>query len=588
MTVPNPSQQSYLYEPLAHREIRIVRLYPLTSDNQIRCEIERASIDQHPVYEALSYTWGSDTSSIPIQVGSGSVISVTKNLFVALHALSPVESESPRTIWIDALCINQDDLAEVSHEVSFMKDIYTRASRVFVWLGPAADNSDDVMDYMSTLDGIPDLLEHKKWVYADTGSWDWGECRPWQPLPVSSKSVDSFFLRPWFSRVWIQQEAAVNPNTVVLCGGKEAKWHQLFSLAWSFQKPSSEGFAKDTLSNDGLASSLLVLNIQSYTYDDVPALLIDILRDITMCGAKDPRDRIYAVQALAHDEDLDKLMLVPDYSQSVASVYTKLAERFLEVQGPFILCWAGRYHQDLDGLPSWVPDWTLVNNELPSINFKAAGDSQGYSKVNNEDGLRILSTHGTIISSICALTDPPAIFVPFRDQMSDRIIFESFRKHVNACVELSQTRNGAPRSEDSKRALWRVLVADNDRNWSRLPKDYGEDLDTFPAWLASFEEQQTPSTIPSSYMELIETMDIRGAFSRRRLAIDSNGNMCFVPRTTILGDLIAIVAGLAMPLVVRSMEKGRLEIIGECYVHECMDGEAWSEPSGSTKDLLFC
>ncbi|KAJ5210109.1 hypothetical protein N7491_009921 [Penicillium cf. griseofulvum] len=586
MAVPEPSHTAYKYEPLAHREIRVVRLYPLTSDNQIHCEIERASIDEHPVYEALSYTWGNDTNNIPIQVGSGSVISVTENLFVALHALSP--AESPRTIWIDALCINQDDLAEVSHEVSFMKDIYTRASRVFVWLGPAADNSDEVMDYIGTLDGEPDLLEHKKWVYADTSSWDWDACRPWQPLPVSSQSVDAFLCRSWFSRVWIQQEAAVNPNTVVLCGQKEVKWHQLSSLAWSYQKPSREGFAKDTLSNDGLASSLLVLNIQSYIYEDVPALLIDILRDTTFCGAKDPRDRIYAVQALAHDEDLEKLMLVPNYNESVVTVYTKLTERFLEVQGPFILCWAGRYHQDLRDLPSWVPDWTMVNNELPSINFKASGEAQAYHTVHNEDGLRILSARGVTVSSISALTDPTAIFVTYRDQMSERSIFESFRKHIDACMNLIQTQKGSSQLEDNKRALWRVLVGDNDRNWSRLPKDYGEDLDSFPAWLASFEEEQTPSKIPGAYMELIETMDIRGAFSRRRLAIDSKRHMCLVPRTTMMGDLIVIVAGLAIPLLARSSEKGRLEIIGECYVHDCMDGEAWSELASSTQDLLFC
>ncbi|KAJ5889432.1 hypothetical protein N7504_010242 [Penicillium tannophilum] len=586
MAASEPGSEAYHYEALAHREIRVVHLYALTSDKQIYCDIARVSIDEHPVYEALSYTWGNDSSRLPIQVGSGSVLSVTENLFAALLALSP--TVSPRTIWIDALCINQADTTELSHQVSFMRDIYSRASRVFIWLGPAADNSDEVMDYIGTLNGEPDLLEHKKWVYADTGSWDWGTCKPWQPLPVSSQSVDALFRRPWFSRVWIQQEAAVNRTTVVLCGRKEVKWHQLFSLAWSYQKPNREGFAKDALSDHALTSALLVLNIQSYTYGDVPALLIDILRDITFCGAKDPRDRIYAVQTLAQDEDLHKLMLLPDYNDTVPTVYTKLAERFLEAQGPFVLCWAGRYHQYILDLPSWVPDWTMVNIELPSINFKASGDSRGCCKAHSEDELRILSAHGVTVSSICALTDLPAIPGAYRGRMGEHSVFELFRKHIEACLELIEANESCARLKYNKRDIWRVLVADNDRNWSRLPKDYGEGLAMFPAWLAAFQEQQTPSTIPSEYKELIETMHIRGAFFRRRFAIDSKGNMCFVPWTTTMGDVVVIISGLAIPLVARSSQKGRLEIIGECYAHGCMDGEVWSELSSSTEDLIFC
>ena len=147
-----------------------------------------------------------------------------------MYDLSP--SVSQRTIWIDAICINQNDTAERSHQVLFMKDIYARASCVVVWIGSAADDSDVVMDYIGTLNAEPDLLEHKNWVYSDT--WDWSSCRSRRPLPVAQQSVDALLCRPSFSRVWIQQEAPVNRETSVICGEKEVKWDQFFSLVWSY------------------------------------------------------------------------------------------------------------------------------------------------------------------------------------------------------------------------------------------------------------------------------------------------------------------------------------------------------------------
>jgi hypothetical protein len=129
------------------------------------------SLDDNPKYEALSYTWGSPINKASIRVGSA-WLSVTQNLFSALHALSP--HGTYRIIWIDAMCINQNDPTERDHQVAFMMSIYTRANRVIVWLGSAADNSEAVMDYIGTIIPEPDLTEHKSWVYSDT--WNWDEC----------------------------------------------------------------------------------------------------------------------------------------------------------------------------------------------------------------------------------------------------------------------------------------------------------------------------------------------------------------------------------------------------------------------------
>ena len=83
---------------------------------------------------------------------------------------------------------------------------------------------------------------------------------------------------------------------------------------------------------------------------------------------------------------MDKLILEPNYDDNVSTVYTKMAECFLEGQSPFILSWVGRNDQFLGEISSRVPGWTVENIELPSIIFKAAEISQGKCRIRNENG----------------------------------------------------------------------------------------------------------------------------------------------------------------------------------------------------------
>ena len=82
-------------------------------------------------YEALSYVWGDGSEKTPIQI-NGSTLEVGTNLRLALFNLR--EPNKPRTLWIDAICINQDDISERNQQVTIMGDIYSRARRTVVWL----------------------------------------------------------------------------------------------------------------------------------------------------------------------------------------------------------------------------------------------------------------------------------------------------------------------------------------------------------------------------------------------------------------------------------------------------------------------
>ena len=130
----------YPYHQLDHstRQFRLLALQPGRYSDPICCSIRDSCLDGNPKYDALSYTWGTRESRTPIKV-HGQAFNVTENLYAALQHLRQENEEM--LLWVDALCINQSDLAEKSHQVQQMRQIYERATSVIAWLGVEKNNS---------------------------------------------------------------------------------------------------------------------------------------------------------------------------------------------------------------------------------------------------------------------------------------------------------------------------------------------------------------------------------------------------------------------------------------------------------------
>lgn len=136
---------SFAYLPLqtVPQEVRLIRLLGAPSYKPIVCNIIHVEFhDGNTQYEALSYAWGEHKDRRTISV-DGERVSVTRNLAMALQY--PRDPIVDTIIWIDALCINQEDKVEKSIQVALMRDIYRHAEHVKIWLGPAANNNDTIM-----------------------------------------------------------------------------------------------------------------------------------------------------------------------------------------------------------------------------------------------------------------------------------------------------------------------------------------------------------------------------------------------------------------------------------------------------------
>jgi hypothetical protein len=105
-----------LYQTLADvDEIRLLHLQPGATNEPLICQLLNSTLFDKPQYEALSYMWGRKESPLQIEL-SGSIVEVRNNLWQALNHLR--HAQTTRILWIDALCINQDDANERNHQVS--------------------------------------------------------------------------------------------------------------------------------------------------------------------------------------------------------------------------------------------------------------------------------------------------------------------------------------------------------------------------------------------------------------------------------------------------------------------------------------
>ena len=166
--------------------IRLLRLMPNKNDTaNIRCELFEYALREsdkatHP-YEALSYVWGDEDGRQSLVIDN-QYLGVTRNLHAALLRLR--DRDIARVIWVDAICINQADEKEKEHQIQSMAKIYGKASRVIVWLGETADDSDGALEAIRTA--------RKKFIISPNE----------EMIP---KAILILLQRSWFRRIWVRQ-----------------------------------------------------------------------------------------------------------------------------------------------------------------------------------------------------------------------------------------------------------------------------------------------------------------------------------------------------------------------------------------------
>ncbi|KAL1646839.1 hypothetical protein SLS58_002974 [Diplodia intermedia] len=294
---PDGLRKHYSYTRLRHTdETRLLTIQPGEGETDVHCTLHHVRFSERPVYEALSYTWGGKEKPCRIECGEGSELAVTRNCFNAIKRLR--RAARSRTVWIDAVCIDQEDDAERGHQVGIMPSIYREATRVVVYLGEAADESDRAMDY----------------IHLDKWQDDWRKTVP----PVA---VQKLLERPWFSRIWVLQEVYMAKSVTVMCGEKSLPWEPYFRQL------------KDWPSQNALVQVPQILNMRTdqWNKSTISRNLLDLLARTRHCNCEDPRDRIFALLSMSSEDS--RLGINVDYTISVEELYANLAMHMIERLG---------------------------------------------------------------------------------------------------------------------------------------------------------------------------------------------------------------------------------------------------------------
>jgi hypothetical protein len=303
--------------------IRVFKLHPGKRNDALKGTLIHNT--ENIPYEALSYVWGSqiprdETPHIEI---NGHEFPITKNLEIALRHLRYIDV--PRTLWIDAICINQNDVEERNSQVGMMLDIYQRATLVNVWLGPSKGESSYGMQVLSFL-SRKDHVDQAPWVLMPEQAFDTG--------------FQEIISREWFSRMWVVQEAAVSKKAVMMCGDDKFYWSGdplevrrfIRRIKYAAISPQWE---QAGLSKTNPGSFLQILNLQMQYIErtlqkkmDFPVDILDIAFEMRHRKASDRRDKLFSILGLV--DPISGTVLKLDYNMNVEEVFERLL-RLVEV-----------------------------------------------------------------------------------------------------------------------------------------------------------------------------------------------------------------------------------------------------------------
>ncbi|KAI0968623.1 HET-domain-containing protein [Xylaria arbuscula] len=277
---------TYRYQPLdeARKQIRLIKLEKRSSNLSPRCSIHAFDLASIPKYIALSYTWGPPNPSYRISVNDRT-FEVRENLYNFLCSFQT--GSAVRTdityIYIDQICINQDDVQERNSQVRLMSDIYTRSSLAVVWLG-----SDPRM--VRAAHDVENDMEDADELHFPTGN------------------MRTLLSNLYFTRVWIVQEVSLAREIRMLIGDCPMNW-------------AAAKFVAERIDPMRPVNNLRTMNDLFKEKDRKREWRLDtLIGKYSVHECQDPRDKVYGF-----------LGMVPDWQRPVVD-YTKSTHQvFLDV-----------------------------------------------------------------------------------------------------------------------------------------------------------------------------------------------------------------------------------------------------------------
>ncbi|KAL8904162.1 MAG: hypothetical protein Q9207_003454 [Kuettlingeria erythrocarpa] len=519
-----------------------------------------------PSYDALSYSWGTTDNEEYIYVTDPadplrppSSLRVRANLASALRHLR--YSDRQRMLWIDAISINQADLNERGRQVKRMSQIYPLSDNVIIWIGVESEDSTHALETLRYFgEQVEYIISHRWGDAPNAQERDWW--RDGHTLPYDKKtwkSIISLLHRSWFERVWVLQEALSCDRVLLQCGRDSIPWVNVRKALLVLRQKTSVlppdirgrlfAYARGLMAPPLASSEHLLLWTRNQE-------------------CTDPHDRIYGILGLLDPRIVAKIEV--DYSIPVWKTYSRLVLAEKEVYQKLNMLNHCSIITRREGQPSWVPNWDKPieganTGYLSNRRFYASTRSGAVAKL--IEPAYHLQVAARRVATICRVGHN--LTGTFAEVIGE--IFDWAPKKPRSDVYVS----GGLSIDAYVEVLVRGRTSDRAQGNNPCPSI---------RWLSELLTQATANA------ELDEEV-VRGFkdcfFVNECLFTTREGYLGVSAQGLLEDDEVSIILGCDFPMVLRPRGSNRYEVVGPCFVHGLMLGEALKPPlQPPWKDVL--
>ncbi|GAP87180.1 putative heterokaryon incompatibility protein [Rosellinia necatrix] len=606
------------YCPLQDNEIRVLHLSRQDEGDNLdpgggkghmpfRLSLERASLTDRPLpsYTALSYAWGCEEATVPLMV-SNMQLCVTQNLYTILETLS--SRDASQYLWVDAICINQNDVAERAIQVRLMGSVYSRASLVLVFLSPVSAPFDIGISFLER--AATHANEHYEPALSPHIAID--------GLNLHSEalrdSLIGFFGTAWWTRVWTVQEFALARNVLFQCGQRRIDRTTLGrafeclrdherNCCWASLRVA-DGYPRGYLDIPSPANGGLSIFRSILRYDQIHTMIapddtegydfVELMKAFRPRLCSDPRDRIYGMLGLKlKDKKIRDLVHTNNYP-SAASLFKDIAMIIIEQSGTLDLLShvlpSSVAEPTVQGLPSWVPDW---NARLDVSSHLAYSDRTTrlslYHVPGNPKPTWALTSTGRVateahfIGNIVA--DAPGY--PKRNSiLTGKPLLDMWVKTASMGTEVEQNH----KIQEGGDTVWErerefsILISGNLelKRWSDDPSEsaHQKAYQMWVTWFASENPSSLSASVRSDVREFDEFVQVNTL--GRRLFRTDTGWIGFGPESLHISDSLAMIPGSKVPYILRQLPTGNgkaYAFLGDAYAQEAISCTPMNLPS---------
>lgn len=641
-----------IYSTLEEHQFRILVLDPGEHEDPLHGRLEVVSLSSHQPFSAISYVWGGvcPDSSDGASKSRHEPLSITPSLLGALRRFR--KSTEPVTLWADAVCINQQDKVEKGKQVAVMVEIYKEAEEVLVWLDEEVCSDALAFWFIPFLDAlaqeavmetddekhfthpVPDVLERLEAAFA-TKITDFRTDVPcticqqthYPSPPTLREAFDSLspvwhrpFNRPWFSRLWVLQEAAMarDGKLTYYCGSHCVSFEMLLSAAKISGALICYTETADLIAGTptGVVVHVIYLllgvihawRVKNYT-GEAQHFFDIFMYAVLWLRCTDERDYVFALGALSFVRNDPNLQ--PDYSVSSSQLWQRLTLSALtrpfknSLNAAFLLALPATEDQVRRvAQSSWVPDFRAVGTQslakykvyvkqYLNATHWAGGQSELFQAAYRDTDEGVIRVKGIVLSKINLILQSshqrPDVLYPWFEE-DDAEVY-----HIRT------------RGNPTELLRWYTTILGFAVQYSSSPSDVIDDFDallmhgqTFPAvkpvgelWDPVVREWLTDAEIP--FQEALPSPDATLLIRKhltwfmwdedlhdnidktRVLAATADGRIGWVPSTTEEGDVVCLLQGAPFPFVLRDVGGGYYRVVGDAYVQGLSKGEAWPD-----------